>query len=453
MSKRPNVLVVYADQMRYDCMGAAGNPVIKTPHLDSLATQSVFFEHAYTSFPLCCPFRASFMTGMYAHSNGMYANHYPIPLGQQWLADRFNDAGYLTGYVGKWHLNGGAKFDFVPADYRCGFQRFIGFSRGHMYFNHIFYRDDDPTPRTTTRYEPDAQTDHLIEIMEDARERERPFFAMINYGLPHPPLHMPDYYRELHEPTQVPVRANTPQHEEARARDFLARYYGLCTSVDDNLGRLLAWIEEAGLTEDTLVMFLSDHGEMAREFGRSGKKVYHEASMHVPYIVRWPAGIEPGRRVSTIVDPAVDSYRTLLELCGIEPPAGVQGQSLAPLMVGKGGIGREYVFYEILKEAEGPERHPVPERGIRTREWLYVRSVDGPMVLFDLKNDPLEMNNLVRDARFSEKLDELDVLLVRHMAQTDDDWAREAVFPPPDFMSHSDADSFHKDLLARAVPT
>ena len=451
-SPRPNLLIIYPDQMRYDCTGSAGNLVIRTPNIDRLAREGVFFRSAYTSFPLCCPFRASVMTGTYAHSNGMYANHYPIPLGQRWLADCFNDAGYRTGYVGKWHLNGGPKYAYVPPVYRCGFQRFIGFSRGHHYFSPIFYRDDDPTPRTTGKYEPDLQTEHLVEVMEDALRRGAPFFAMVDYGLPHPPLMMPDHYATMYGPADVPVRACTPEAGREKARRFLARYYGLCTCVDDNVGRVLDWLDENGLTDNTIVVLVSDHGEMAGEFGRGGKKTCHDGAMHVPFIVRWPEAIASGQRLNTVVDPAVDLMPTVLELCGIDVPACVQGQSLAELLTqGDASSLRDSVHYEILMEREGPEKFPVPERGIRTREWLYVRREAGPEALFDLRDDPLEMNNRVDDPALAGRIRDLDAILSRQMADTGDDWGIEAVFPPPDFMSHQDALKYHEELLERAV--
>jgi len=340
----------------------------------------------------------------------------------------------------------------VPPEYRCGFQRFIGFSRGHQYFDPIFYRDDDATPRTSSRYEPDVQTEHLVEIMADASKHGSPFFAMINYGLPHSPLMMPDCYAAMYDSADVLVRECTPEARVAQSRQFLARYYGLCTSVDDNVGRVLDWLDETGLTESTIVVFVSDHGEMAGEFDRGGKKVYYDSSMHVPLIVRWPGEIRSGQRIDTMVDPAVDIMPTVLELCGLDVPECVQGQSLAGLLTrGDASALRDYVFYEILMERDGPERFPNPERGIRTRDWLYVRQEGGPVALFDLCNDPLEMNNCVGHPAQAERVRELDSVLSRHMAETEDNWGIEAVFPPPDFMSHADASEYHRELLKRVI--
>lgn len=122
---RPNILIIYPDQLRADAMSCAGNPCIKTPHFDRLASEGVRFTDAFVCFPLCGPFRASLFTGKYPHANGMFANHYPIPTDQKFLAQILRDNGYQTGYVGKWHLDGGVKFGFVPpGERRLGFDTF-----------------------------------------------------------------------------------------------------------------------------------------------------------------------------------------------------------------------------------------------------------------------------------------------------------------------------------------
>lgn len=454
--QQPNILIIYPDQMRADAMGCSGNQCIKTPNIDRLSYEGVRFEQAHTGFPLCCPFRASLLTGKYAHSNGMYANHYPIPLGQEFLAEILHDAGYHTAYFGKWHLNGGPKHGYVkPGPERLGFETFVGFSRGHEYFGSIYYRDSDQ-PLTSARYEPDYQTDHLIDYMERiAREEgDRPFFAEVSYGPPHTPMVAPPHYLNLYRPDEVPVRENTPDDPaaRARAREFLARYYGLVASIDHNVGRVLDWLDKTGLAEDTVVIFVSDHGDMAGEHGRYGKKTYYEGSMHVPMIVRYPREFPGGRVVSSLVDPSVDTMPTLLELCGIEIPEAVQGTSYLPLLTGQADETRDAVFYEICMEREGPERFPIPERGVRTRDWLYVRTEAAPKALFDLNDDPLELRNLVDSTEAREVMDGLDRMLREHMRRTDDDWATEAVFPPPDFVTHEQGHVIRDKLLERAIP-
>ncbi|MGI6543618.1 MAG: sulfatase [Limnochordia bacterium] len=451
----PNVIIIYPDQMRADAMSCAGNKRIKTPNIDRLACEGIRFTHAYTTFPLCCPFRASVMTGKYAHAHGMLANHYPIPLGQEFIAEIMRNAGYQTGYVGKWHLNGGKKNDLVPpGPERLGFEYFVGFSRGHNYMRSIYYRNTDQ-PYTSQRYEPDYQTDHLIEFMEQCRQDPagRPFFGMICYGPPHVPMIAPPNWLNLYSPDEVPIRDNTPQDVEAqaKARRFLAKYYGLVANVDHNIGRILDWLDYRKLADNTIVILVSDHGDMAGEHGRYGKKTYYEAAMHVPFLVRYPRRFSGGRSISALVDPAVDIMPGILELCDIPIPTAVQGVSFVPLLSGDVAATRSEIFYQIPMEKEGPERFPIPERGIRTHEWLYVRTPDAAVALFDLVNDPLEMHNLVNEPAQATKQQELDDRLTAIMTQLGDRWDYEAVFPPVDFQSHEDAPAWHAELLTRAV--
>ena len=370
MEKRPNIIIIYTDQMRADCLGVAGNKVISTPNMDRLAAGGVHFENAYVSFPLCCPWRASLMTGKYAHSTGMHANHYPIPLNQNFLAETLRQNGYQTGYVGKWHLNGGWKHGFVKPEERLGFERFIGFSRGHKYFDSIYYRDDDLQPRTSPRYEPEIQTEHLIEMMDSwqADPDGNPFFGMVCFGPPHPPLVAPEKYLTMYSPDEVPMADNGSDDPEKqqKQREFLAKYYGLVTSVDDQVGRIMDWLDEKQLADDTLILLVSDHGEMAGEHNQGGKKSYFRSSMQVPLIIKYPKRFDRGQIVPQLVDPSVDTMPMLLELCGINGPPEMQGSSYLSLMEGSDAPSREAVYYEILKEAEGHECFPVPERGVRT---------------------------------------------------------------------------------------
>ena len=453
--KRPNILIIYPDQMRADVMGCAGNTCIKTPNIDRLAVEGVRFENAFTSFPLCSPFRASLFTGKYAHSNGQFANHYPIPLGQDFLAEILRDNGYQTGYIGKWHLDGGIKPGFVPpGKRRLGFDHFVGFNRGHYYFGSIYYRGTEQ-PYHCPRYEPDYQTDHLIEFMESCTQTpdEKPFFAMICFGTPHPPVIAPPYYQNLYSPEEVPIRANVPSDPKSqeRARKFLAAYYGLVANADHNIGRILDWLDKAGVADDTVVILLSDHSEMSGELGCYGKKIAYDSSMRVPFIVRYPRRFPAGHIASSLADVSVDTMPTLLELLDLPIPDAVQGTSCLSLLDGGSKAIRDEVYYEIIMEKEGPERVPVPERGVRTLDWLYVRTEDSPKMLFDLQNDPLEMNNLVNDSKYSGVIQKLDGLLREQMAHTDDDWSIEAKFPPPNFMVHGEGDKNTKRLLKEAI--
>lgn len=485
---RPNILIIYPDQMRYDVMGCAGNDVIKTPQIDRLANEGVRFDQAYVATPVCTPFRSSLHTGLYSHATGAYANHHPIDPGHLSLATMLGENGYRTGYVGKWHLNGGEAPGFVPpGPRRMGFDHFVGFNRGHYYLDGIYYRDTDQ-PYHCPRFEPDYQTDHLLEFMRAATASgdDAPFFGMVSYGPPHFPMDMPKHYRDLYRPGEVPlgvtsgdvklqekitaelVRDGFPAasgvwgmkdgssdayDDEEDVRNFLAQYYGLVASIDYSVGRILAWLDEQELSENTVVVFLSDHGDMAGEHGyRCGtKKNPYRQAMQVPLIVRYPERFAGGQVADSLVDVSVDTMPTLLEICGIDVPPSLHGTSYLPLLDGHSTPTRDAVYYELHRELEGPERFPIPERGVRTEEWLYVRTPDRPKLLIDLVNDPEELHNLVNDQAYASVLEDLQAKLDEHMRRTGDDWSAEAVFPPEGFLSHEEKSEKQERLAEEAI--
>lgn len=494
MTKKPNILLIYADQMRYDCAGFSGNPDVKTPNIDRLANEGVCFDEAFTSYPLCTPFRGSLLTGKYAHQVGLYSNHFPINPDQPSLAPILNEAGYKSGYIGKWHLYGGPKPGFVPpGPDRMGFDHFVGYNRGHYYTDAIFYRDTDQ-PYRCKRYEPDFQTDHTIEFMESARDSGDPFLAYVCFGPPHFPMDMPEHWRNMYDPDKITLPKGTPNPElqkrraqertaqefdgdnnfgeqsktdkiegqdtevesEAQIRKFVAEYYGMISSVDFNVGRLLNWLDAQDLAKDTIVVFFSDHGDMLGQHGAycGLKRQAYRAAAQVPLLVRYPAQFAAGKRVSSLVDVAVDTMPTLLETCDETIPDSVQGISYLSLLKGNSDTPtRDHVQYELMKADFGgrSERHVKPERGIRTKDWLYVRKEDRPLYLFDQNADRDEVVNLVNDPAYADIQAELDARVLRNMAETGDAWNLEMDFPSPGFMTHAEGKTYLEEVVKPAA--
>ena len=492
---KPNILIVYPDQMRYDAMSPSGNRIVKTPHLQRLADEGVTFDNAFTSCPLCCPFRASMMTGKYPQGHGMVQNHFPLRADQEFLGERMKEAGHQTLYVGKWHLDGGPKPGFVPPQRRFGWDRFVGFNRGHNYLDGIFYLDTDQ-PYRTRRYEPDCQTDHLLEFIDEALADPsgKPFIGYISYGVPHHPNVMPEHWRKMYDPSEVEIPAGRlSMEEQARVqretlkfdcrgnrkaahtsrcshntkppmepeteeelRTFIAEYYGMISCIDHNVGRILDHLDKRGLASDTMVIFLSDHGDMLGEHGYfcGFKQQGYRASMQVPLIVRYGARFEGGLRVDELIDVGVDTPVTLLDLVGAKPFSEAHGVSYLPLLDGGGDPVRTAVMYQGFRMDDGAkgEFRPVPERGIRTHDWLYVRQPERRKLLFDQRADPQELNNLVDDPGHAALMDALDARIAEHMKATGDDWDLHADFPPPDFLTHEAAQKYlEEELLPRAV--
>ena len=495
MSDRPNILIIYPDQMRADAMGCSGNKVVKTPNIDRLAQEGVQFTEAYTSYPVCCPFRASVLTGKYAQGHGMVQNHFPLRGDQTFLAEMLRDAGYQTGYIGKWHLEGGPKPGFVPKDRRFGFDHFIGFNRGHEYLKSVYF-DDGGTPYFSKRYEPDYQTDQLIDFIDDAvgNDSDKPFFGYVSYGPPHFPNNMPEHWRSMYDPADMDLRAGVPDMEgqrrtqefrlnvlcngqakaahhshaaydtkpagepetEAEIRQFMAEYYGMISNIDWNVGRVLNHLDRLGIAQNTMVIFWSDHGDMLGQHGSfcGIKNQAYRAAMQVPFIIRYPDRLAGGRKTEAMVDVGVDLMATLCDMLDIEQPPETHSQSYLAALDGTSDQHRDTIWYQLFRQNDGNvgEYTPYAQRGIRTREWLYVRTRDLRTDLYDLSNDPLEQNNLVDDPHYASLMDGFDGHIAAHMDETGDDWEMAANFPPPDWVTHAEAkEQLENDLLPRAI--
>lgn len=490
----PNILIIYADQMRYDSMSPSGNRIVKTPHLQRLSDEGVTFDNAFTSYPLCCPFRASMMTGKQAQGHGMTQNHFPLHADQEFLAERMVNAGYQTMYVGKWHLEGGPKPGFVPPDRRFGFEKFVGFNRGHSYLDGIFYRDTDQ-PYRCKRYEPDYQTDHLLQFLNETTESpDKPFFGMISYGPPHHPNEMPEHWRKMYDPDEIELPTGVlPQAEqvriqtervkidcegnmkaalrsrcaygtkqqlepetEAEQRQFIAEYYAMISNIDHNVGRIMGQLDSLGLADNTLVIFLSDHGDMLGEHGFycGYKPQGYRAAMQVPFIARCPKLYEGGTRANGFIDVGIDTPVSIVDIAGAEPLTEAHGKSYRGLLDKSVDTVRDNIMYQTFRMNDGAkgEFTPVPERGIRTKDWLYVRQPQRRKFLFDQNTDPNELNNLVNNPGYKELMDGFDAQIEQHMAETGDNWEMAADFPPPDFLTHeAAADYLKNELLPKAV--
>lgn len=459
MSK-PNIVLIYPDQMRYDALSFTGNSVCKTPNIDDLVQESVNFSESYTSFPLCCPFRASLMTGKYAHKTGMLCNHYAIPLNQEFLPNMVKPEGYRSAWIGKWHLDGGKKFDPVPKEYQLGFDEFVGYSRGHKYLNSVYYRGENPTPYKSEKFEPVYQTDQLLDFIERAADDEVPFLGMLCYGLPHPPVNdQPDHYKYMYSPDDITLPPTVPPQCEQRAREFLAMYYGMVTCVDEQVGRIISRLKEKDLWNNTLFILVSDHGDMGFEFGLSDKKLAYRSSAHVPMIIHYP-GQAACASVDQIVDPSVAVTPTILDYCGVPVPDFMPGKSLKKVMEsGADETLDDYAYFQMPKTSPETDRilelltdqKPFPERGFRTKDYLYVEKCGAPFQLFDLKNDPYEQYNCVDNSKYLDIVRAHRKRLYEIMEKLDDSWDVEMKDFPETYQRWNEGPAYYQEVFAKAV--
>jgi N-acetylglucosamine-6-sulfatase len=403
--------VLLADDLRYDGLSGLGNRWIDTPHLDRIASEGVVFERAYVTTSRCCPSRASFLTGRYAHVHGVEDNVTPVDFQAEHATypEVLQAAGYRTGYIGKWHI---PSLGIGPGP-RPGFDRWISYEGGGHHFDEVFNVDGETV--VSTGYQADVLTDRAIEFVQE-EGREDPFLLVVGFKNPHGPLDpAPRHLGSLEgAPLSLPASAADPldtllplyrrlrqqrssQHAIGDPATFLEdcrRYWELVLSIDDNVGRLLAALEAAGDLDRTVVVFTSDNGQLLGEHGLRQKGVAYEPSIRIPLAVRFPPLARGGGRVRSAAL-NVDLFPTLMELCGVEVDLPLDGVSLVPQLREPGAPGRSAFLYA------GPRFSAASERAVVEERWKYVRidSKRGPQeALFDLENDPEERVNLIGDA-------------------------------------------------------
>lgn len=407
---RPNVLFIVADQWRAQALPSAGNPDLVAPNLARLAREGVDFRRAYTSYPVCCPARAAMLTGKFPHAAGVPRNHMQLPLTENTLSEELKRAGYRTGYIGKWHLDGRESAGFVPAARRRGFDYWAAHNLAHQHYGSVYFRDT-PEPIRVDGFQPDQQTDLAIEFLR--QKSTQPFFLYLSWVAPHPPLTPPPRHA-IYDPQKLRLRPNVPEASAAEARKNMAAYYGLCTAVDENLGRLLAELDTGGMTENTIVVFTSDHGYTLGSHGLDEIDRPYEEAANIPLLIRYPARVKSRTEHEALVS-NVDYAPTLLSLCGVSRPGGMQGVDVSSWLTAGGRPHPKSIYAEGSLGSAAEWRMVV-----RGPDKLVVDYTLTPTHLYQLGRDPYELENLAAVRSERRKRDEMLTILRGWMSRTSD---------------------------------
>lgn len=419
----PNVLFLLTDQWRAQAFGYAGDPNVRTPHIDRLSRESVNFTHAVSGMPVCCPFRASLMTGQRPLTHGVFMNDVPLDLAAVTVAEVLGAAGYDTGYIGKWHLDGRGRSAFTPPARRQGFTYWKALECTHRYNRSVYYADTD-RERTWEGYDAIAQARDARRYIREHAGSERPFALFLSWGTPHAPYHTaPRRYRDLYDPEKITLRPNVSEAMQDRARRDLAGYYAHCTAIDDLVGELRETLEETGIDRDTVLVFTSDHGDLLGSHGAYKKQQPYDESIRVPMLFRFPrrlAGKE--RQIQTPLN-SEDIMPTLLGLCGVDAPPGVEGIDFSGLMSGgedpsdgAAVISCVQPFGQWTRNRHGGKEY----RGIRTTRYTYVSDLGGPWLLFDNQIDPYQLRNLAGMPEHTALQERLNGILRRKLERQKD---------------------------------
>ena len=395
-ARRPNIVFVFADQMRAHAMGCMGNKQVITPHLDKLASEGVLVTNAISCEPVCSPYRAQLMTGRYSHSTGVIHNDIRLPDNEVVISELMKKQGYATGYIGKWHLAGYRK-NPVDAKSRRGWDFWAVRNCSHQHLKPEYWLNDSEEPIRVPGWEPDVQTDLAVEFIK--KNKQTPFCLFLSFGPPHNPYKAPEKYVEMYKDKKLTARPNVPGGKTTN----LLQYYAMTTSLDTCMGRINDALDQAGISEDTIVVFTSDHGDMLGSQGHRLKQRPWEESINIPFILRYRRKVKKGQRRDWIIS-SVDVMPTLLGLCDISIPAQVQGLDYSSTFLGKSKKERDAAFLFNVHKGGGPK---TDWRGIRTKEWTYAYHYSSDWVMYDPKNDPYQLKNLIDDPKFAAKKNQL----------------------------------------------
>jgi len=445
ITKRPNLIIIMADQLRYQSVGYAGDAKSRTPNIDKLAARGVDFCQAVSSMPVCSAYRASLFTGKYTTSTGMVINELRMNPNHRCLGHCLTEAGYETGYIGKWHLyanqlgnHNDPKNSFVPrGPHRLGFDGYWAAYNFHHDYYDTYYHTETPEKISYPRgsFEPDAQTDMAINFIRQKAGGNAPFALILSVGTPHDPWaqnNVPKKYYNMFKDTKFPPSPNYSDKMDPygdgwsnikKTPEMLERwmrvYYAMTANLDYNVGRLIDALDKAHLINDTIIVFTSDHGEMFGAHGRMKKNIFYEEAARVPFLIGWPKKI-PASLKSDVCLNTVDIMPTLLGLMNLQIPEAVEGMDLSRRAMGKKGPEpKAALLMNTGACAIWEDGHEW--RALRDKKYTYAIFQDRKKeVLFDNIADPYQMNNLISDPAHAEKTRHFRAMLKEKMAELND---------------------------------
>ena len=435
--KPKNVIFILSDDHRYDFMGFLNKPkFLETPNMDRLARQGAYIKYATVSTSLCSPSRASILTGQYAHKHGVVDNNTRVPEGTRFFPQDLQKAGWQTAFMGKWHMG------HASDEPRPGFDKWISFRGQGVYFNPTFNIDGKRVKRQG--HVSDLLTDYALDWLESDCDSGKPFMLYLSHKAVHamfePAKRHLDKYENVEleypksmayteenykgKPDWVKEQRNSwhgvdyMYHDQMDFDTFYRRYCETLLSVDDSIGRVIKYLEDNNLAEDTLVMYMGDNGFVFGEHGLIDKRHMYEESMRVPFLAWCPGMIKPGTVIEELIQ-NIDIAPTILDVAGLETPDRMDGKSFLPILQGKKIPWRDAAFYEYYWERNFPQTPTT--HGVRTDRYKYIHyhgiwDIDE---LYDLKEDPKEMNNLIDSPEHQKLVEQLNGRMFDWLEKTD----------------------------------
>ena len=431
-TRRPNVLYIFSDQHRACSMPGEPYNQVDAPNLQRIAREGVSFNTCISNYPVCSPYRGILLSGRWPYETGVI-DRWPLKEEETSLGETFKTAGYQTGYVGKWHLDatGQEGNALKPAgSARHGFDWWRAWYNTNPHYDTSHTFDPETGERQVPKgYNAACMTDDAVGFIE--RNKEEPWMLVVSWNPPHSPFRdAPPDLMDKYDAKDLKLRPNTGENAEhligssteARVRRNLAGYYAHIEGIDREMGRILKTLEETGQADDTILVYSSDHGEMMGSHGRMGKRTPHDESARVPFLVRYPGVVPPGRTSDALLS-AIDIYPTLCGLAGIEVPGHCRGRDLSGAARGERIDSPEAAFLMHIEKdhSSGGRNHPAPIfRGLRTQRYTYAVGEIGRWCLYDHQEDPFQLDNLADDPERASVLSELDGEILRFLEEAQD---------------------------------
>ncbi|MCW5962557.1 MAG: sulfatase [Bryobacterales bacterium] len=421
-SRRPNIVVILTDDQRWDAMGCAGHPWLKTPHIDKLAARGARFRNAFVTTSLCSPSRASILTGQYMHAHGVQDNFTPLPDALPTFPRELQQQGYRTAFLGKWHMGdsqlaGDGQDSDNP---QPGFHHWISFKGQGVYTDPVLNYNGDR--RKAEGYITDILTQEAVEFIGQQKQ-DQPFMLFLSHKAVHAGFEPAPRHRELYQTERVPapgtaaLREGKPKwllrkRDESRhglsnlyagqyTLDSLYRdYMRTVAAVDDSVGAVEAALRRGGFLDDTLVIFLGDNGFLLGEQGLVDKRVMHEPSIRIPMLAAWPGRIPEGAvRDELVLN--MDVATTAIAAAGIDASPTMHGRSLLGLFQSPSAPWRKEFVYEYFWDWEAPHTAGVIGLRSETHSYMEYQGIWDDNELYDIVRDPEQQRNLLAGTQVS----------------------------------------------------
>jgi arylsulfatase A-like enzyme len=425
VKKAPNVVYVIVDQMRAEATGFNGNKNVLTPNLDRIAKKSINLKNAVSGTSVCTPYRAQLISGMYPTKTGVFMNDVMLDTSLTTLGKVYKNHGYATGFIGKWHIDGHGREKYIPENRHQGFEYWKTLECTHNYNKSHYYINNSPVKQTWEGYDALAQSRDAASYIKAHANQEKSFLLFVSLGPPHDPYQTaPEKYKALYRDKAISLNPNVPENIRKKIDVDIRGYYSHVSAIDEGIGEVWDAVQNSGIADNTIFIFTSDHGDLMGAHGQRNKQQPYNESVKIPFLLSYPRLFSENGKTSDVLLNSPDIMPTLLSMCDLPIPKGVEGKDLSNILKGKKKDNIKASLLSCVQpfgqwdRAKGGKEY----RGVYTKAYTYVKDLNGPWLLFDNQKDPYQQNNLVGNLDSSKQQKHLEKQLNKLLKQTHDDF-------------------------------